>query len=153
FVDFGKALEHSPDGKAYAVAHGSEGQKPAEWGNGDSIYLLYANGQIRKLSQGAPDAFDISDWDTPPRSPTALFTRPPDQVQWLYVADRGNSRIVQCSKEGQFKRQFRLLDSQLEAGQDPLADVSSLFVKEIDGHAFVLSGQSLYLLILPEEQG
>jgi hypothetical protein len=120
---------------------------------GDSIYLLYANGQIRKLSQGVPDAFDISDWDTPPRSPTALFTRPPDEVQWLYVADRGNSRIVQCSKEGKFKRQFRLLDSQLEAGQDLLADVSSLFVKEIDGHAFVLSGQSLYLLILPEAQG
>lgn len=118
---------------------------------GDSIYLLYANGQIRKLSQGAPDAFDISDWDMPPRSPTALFTRPPDEVQWLYVADRGNSRIVQCSKEGRFKRQFRLLDSQLQSGQDPLADVSSLFVNEIDGHAFLLSGQNLYLLILPDE--
>lgn len=117
---------------------------------GDSIFLLYANGQIQKLSQGAPDTFDDSDWDTPPQGPSALFTRPPDEVQWLYVADRGNSRIVQCSKEGRFERQFQLADSQLEGGQDPLAGVTSLFVDEIDSHAFFLSGDSLYLIILPE---
>jgi hypothetical protein len=40
FVDFGRELEHSPDGRAYAVAHGSEKDKPAEWGNGDSVFLL-----------------------------------------------------------------------------------------------------------------
>jgi hypothetical protein len=42
FVDFGKNLEHSPDGYAYMTAHGSEGKKPPEWANGDSIYLLRA---------------------------------------------------------------------------------------------------------------
>jgi hypothetical protein len=40
FVDFGQELAHSPDGKVYAVAHGSAGDKPAEWGNGDDVYLL-----------------------------------------------------------------------------------------------------------------
>jgi hypothetical protein len=116
---------------------------------GDSIYLLYANGQLRKLTIGRADDFDISDWDMPPRSPAALFTRPPDEAQWIYVADRGNGRIVQCGKEGLFKQQFRLAEAQVAENGDPLTEVSSLFVDEIVGHAFVLSGQKLYLLILP----
>ncbi len=40
FVDFGRNMEHSPDGLAYAVAHGTVGSKPAEWGNGDAVYLM-----------------------------------------------------------------------------------------------------------------
>ena len=41
FVDFGKNLEYSPDGKAYLVAHGST--RPQAWNSwiqGDEIYLL-----------------------------------------------------------------------------------------------------------------
>jgi hypothetical protein len=116
---------------------------------GDSIYLLYANGQIRKLTVGQTDSFATSDWDTPPHNPTALFTRPPDQTQWLYVGDEGNSRIVQASKEGDFQQQFRLTDAQMDENGDPLAQLSSLFVDEIGGHAFVLGGNKLYVLILP----
>jgi len=117
---------------------------------GDSIYLLYADGKMRKLSAGEPDAFDISDWDIPPRSPTAIFARPPEDTQWVYVADQGNSRIVQSSKDGQFERQFRLADAQVEDGGDALQGVTSLFVDEIGGRAYFLSGQKLYLVILPD---
>jgi hypothetical protein len=117
---------------------------------GNSIYLLYADGNIRKLTAGEPDAFDISDWDTPPRNPSALFTRPPEDTQWVYVADRGNNRIVQCGKDGKFKRQFRLADSETSNGADLLSAVTSLFVDEISGHAFFLSGGKLYIIILPE---
>jgi len=45
FVDFGKNMEHSPDGKAYLVAHGAtqwEGedrQSNLSWITGDKIYL------------------------------------------------------------------------------------------------------------------
>ena len=45
FVDFGKNMEHSPDGKAYLVAHGARDPdlKPrdanASWVTGDQIYL------------------------------------------------------------------------------------------------------------------
>lgn len=117
---------------------------------GNSIYLLYADGSIKKLTGGSPDAFDISDWDKPPQNPAAFFTRPPEETQWVYVADRGNSRIVQCGKEGQFKRQFRLADSQVTGGSDPMAGVTGLFVDEIGGQAYFLSGQKLYMIILPD---
>jgi len=45
FVDFGKNMEHSPDGKAYLVAHGSTEQDLEDrkanlsWISGDQIYL------------------------------------------------------------------------------------------------------------------
>lgn len=119
---------------------------------GDSIYLIYADGRILKFSQGAPDAFDISDWDVPPSNPSAIFTRPSEETRWLYVADRGNSRIVQATKEGQFRQQFLLADAQAAESGDALADATDLFVDEIVGYAYVLSGQQLYLLILPMSQ-
>jgi hypothetical protein len=50
FVDFGRELEHSPDGKAYAVTHGSIGAKPAEWGNGDNVYLLRVEATSERIS-------------------------------------------------------------------------------------------------------
>jgi hypothetical protein len=116
---------------------------------GDSIYLLYADGGIRKFRTGEPEAFDISGWDRPPSNPASIFTRPPDDTRWLYVADRGNDRIVQSSKEGQMKQQYRLADNQATENGDALAGATSLFVDEIVGHAYLLSGQKLYLLVLP----
>ena len=116
---------------------------------GNSIYLLYADGKMRKLSTGEPDTFDISDWDRPPNSPIALFTSPPENTQWVYVADRGNKRIVQVGKDGHFKHQYRLSDDIPQGDGDPLGAVTSLFVDEISGHAYFLSGQKLYMVILP----
>jgi hypothetical protein len=118
---------------------------------GDSIYLLYADGTIQKLTGGNPDAFDTSDWDVPPLGPTAIFTRPPNETQWVYVADVGNNRIVRSSKEGRLGGQFRLVDSQAVGSDDPLANVSSLFVDEIGGRAYFPSDNSLYVIVLPEE--
>ena len=43
FVDFGRNMEHSPDGKAYLVGHGATAtDRPANlsWITGDQIYLL-----------------------------------------------------------------------------------------------------------------
>jgi hypothetical protein len=40
FVDFGKNMEHSPDGKAYLVAHGAtRPQACNSWVSGDQVYL------------------------------------------------------------------------------------------------------------------
>ena len=45
FVDFGRNMEHSPDGKAYLVAHGAvdpdpNRDLPTSWITGDQIYLI-----------------------------------------------------------------------------------------------------------------
>lgn len=40
FVDFGRYMEWAADDYVYMTCHGSEGPKPPEWANGDSVYLL-----------------------------------------------------------------------------------------------------------------
>jgi len=56
FVDFGKNLQYSPDGKAYMVAHGADTSDLKwrfwndSWINGDQIYLLRVVPQISNMN-------------------------------------------------------------------------------------------------------
>jgi hypothetical protein len=56
---------------------------------------------------------------------------------------------VQCDEAGNLKQQFRTAESSAGSEGDPLVSARGLFVDEIGGRAYVLSGQKLYLLILP----
>lgn len=63
FVDFGKELEHSPDGKAYLVAHGAvdPDAKPRfanlSWITGDQIYLLRVTPSLENLNDASKYEF------------------------------------------------------------------------------------------------
>jgi len=63
FVDFGRNLEHSPDGKAYLVAHGASrgltGRRFAynSWITGDEIYLLRVRPGIQTIND--PSAYEF----------------------------------------------------------------------------------------------
>ena len=56
FVDFGRNMEHSPDGKAYLVAHGAVVPDPQprfanqSWITGDAIYLLRVTPSIANIN-------------------------------------------------------------------------------------------------------
>lgn len=55
FVDFGRAMQHSPDGKAYLVAHGaSDGRNRRfaynSWITGDEVYLLRVTPAIHTMN-------------------------------------------------------------------------------------------------------
>jgi len=56
FVDFGKNMEHSPDGKAYLVGYGAEENDPApryanlSWISGDQIYLTRVTPSIENIN-------------------------------------------------------------------------------------------------------
>ena len=117
---------------------------------GDGIYLLYADGRISRLVGGLPADFSTADWDIPPRDPAALSGYPPDETEWVYIADCGNSRIVQSASDGKFTRQFRLNDTQFTAKGDVLKKVTSLFIDESVKRAYFLSGNKLYVISLSE---
>jgi len=117
---------------------------------GDGIYLLYADNRILKLELGNPIEFGTADWDAQLRDPTALSSYPPDETEWIYVADSGNSRIVQTAASGKFTRQFLLSDEQVDVKGDLLSKVTSLFVDKKAGHAFFLSGNKLYVISVSE---
>lgn len=120
---------------------------------GDSIYLLYANGQISQLSMGAPDStFDVTQWEkesgAAARNPSAMVAHPPDEAKSIYVADRGNGRIVRASPAGKFERQYQL-DVSLGQSSEVLSAISSLAVNEIGGQVLFASGNTLYIFLLP----
>jgi hypothetical protein len=56
FVDFGKNMEHSPDGKAYLVAHGADITDPqwrfcnTTWITGDQVYLLRVTPSVENIN-------------------------------------------------------------------------------------------------------
>ena len=62
FVDFGKNMEYSPDGKAYMVAHGADinDKMPRFWNSswitGDQIYLLRVTPSLENIN-------DITKWE------------------------------------------------------------------------------------------
>ena len=68
FVDFGKNMEHSPDGKAYLVAHGaSDGLNRRfgynSWITGDEIYLLRVTPRIENMNDASRyEFFDGAGW-------------------------------------------------------------------------------------------
>lgn len=63
FVDFGQNMEHSPDGKAYLVGHGSSwpDKKPRvannSWNSGDEIYLSRVTPSIENMNDGSEYEF------------------------------------------------------------------------------------------------
>ena len=111
------------------------------------IYLLYADGRILKFMGGELEPFEQTELDEPLRGPTAIFTSPDEETKFLYVADAGNGRIVQFSKEGQFIRQFKAA----EAGV--FDQLKSLHVDEIGSKFYILSGDTLYMANIPEGEG
>jgi hypothetical protein len=56
FVDFGKNMEYSPDGKAYLVAHGADTSDTQwrfwndSWINGDQVYLLRVTPSVENIN-------------------------------------------------------------------------------------------------------
>ncbi len=111
------------------------------------IYILYQHGEIKKFLGGEPALFQITGLDMPLNNPTAIYTAPDEQAQYLYVADAGNQRIVQFTKDGQFIRQFK---PRLE-DEAAFNDLKSIYVDEISEKMFVLNGSSLYAPNIPLE--
>jgi hypothetical protein len=63
FVDFGKNMENSPDGKAYLVAHGADINDPkwrfwnASWITGDQVYLIRVTPSIENMNDASQYEF------------------------------------------------------------------------------------------------
>lgn len=59
FVDFGKNMEHSPDGKAYLIAHGADASDAKwrfwndSWVTGDHIYLLRVTPSVENINDAS----------------------------------------------------------------------------------------------------
>lgn len=109
-----------------------------------SIYVLYNTGDVKKFTQGAPEAFALSGLDTSLQSPSAIFTTADDNMQHIYIADSGNQRILQFNKSGKFLQQFKPKDSNFE-------QLQALFVNETENKIYALDNNELIAPQLPVE--
>ena len=113
-----------------------------------NIYVLLADGTILKFYAGEQQVFRTSGLDEPLRNPVALFCSGEDDTRgYLYVADAGLARVVQFTKQGEFVRQFRAPEGQLQ-----LTQLGGLFVDETLQRMYLTCGTKLYMAPLSQSQ-
>jgi len=105
------------------------------------VYLLYADGHILQFDHGQPAPFEITGLYEPLQNPTALFTS--EDAAFLYVADAGNKRIVQLTKEGGLVQQLTA------ATGEALDDLQGLWAIEEFSLLYFVSGNKLYVTNIP----
>ncbi|MCL6431251.1 MAG: hypothetical protein K6V36_10395 [Anaerolineae bacterium] len=113
-----------------------------------NIYVLLADGTILKFYAGKQQVFRTSGLDEPLRNPVALYCSGEDDTRgYLYVADAGLARVVQFTKQGEFVRQFRAPEGQMQ-----LTQLGGLFVDETLQRMYLTCGTRLYMAPLSQGQ-
>lgn len=89
FVDFGKNMEHSPDGKAYLVAHGSDEAIGGDnsfyhnsWITGDQIYLIRVEPSIETINNMSKYEYYAGKDETGKAKWTTDFTQIKPLLEW-----------------------------------------------------------------------
>lgn len=112
-----------------------------------AVYVLFRDGRIEKYLSGQPTDFNLAGLDKPFNNPTAIFTAPNEEVQYIYIADAGNQRIVQLNKDGTFVRQFKPRPGEAVS----FANLQDIHVDEIGGRLYILDSNNLYVGNIPTE--
>ncbi|MEW5957784.1 MAG: hypothetical protein AB1801_08680 [Chloroflexota bacterium] len=112
-----------------------------------AVYILFRDGRIGKYLSGQPVDFNISGLDLPFNNPLAIFTAPNEEVQYIYVADAGNQRVVQLNKDGSFVRQFKPRPGEAVS----FANLQDIYVDEIGARVYILDSNNLYVGNIPTE--
>ncbi|PKO21530.1 MAG: hypothetical protein CVU38_14240 [Chloroflexi bacterium HGW-Chloroflexi-1] len=107
------------------------------------IWLLYADGRLLKFFVGEQQPFELRGLPDNLSAPTAVVV--PLEGDRLYVADAGNGRIVELTKDGQFQRQFRPRE-----GGDVLRGMRDLFLDATGSAFYVLTNDALFKANLPK---
>ena len=102
-----------------------------------SIWILTSEGRILKFTRGAMEAFSITGLEKPLSKTTRIYTD--DEVENLYLLDKGNARVVVLAKSGKYQAEY------LWPG---ISDVSDMVVSETEKKIFLLSGSKIYEVTL-----
>jgi hypothetical protein len=105
-----------------------------------SIWLLYADGRLLRFFGGEQKPLELRGLPDALNAPCAVVASA-DGDQ-LYVADSGNGRIVEFSKDGTFQRQLR-------PAQGDLKGLKDLYLDETGKMFFILTTDKLYKADLP----
>ncbi len=105
------------------------------------IYLLYADGTVAKFLQGNPEVFEVRGVPHDLSQAVSLAVDADSGSNVVYVADRGNGRVVALEPDGNFRAQYY-------AGE-AFDALEALAVDEAMRRLYVISGGRLYVAPLP----
>ena len=112
-----------------------------------NMYVLFANGEVKKFWDGERVEFTMNGLPSPMRSPSAIFVsgeQEPDAPGYVYVADTGNQRIVQFDKAGNYIRQLK---AKLDGAE--MQGLRGLWVDEESERLLLISNDALWYATLP----
>ena len=112
-----------------------------------NVYVLFADGTIHKFFDGEEKPFPMTGLPSSIRNPTSIFVsgaQEPEAEGWVYVTDRGNERIVQFDKEGNYIRSFMANTS-----EPYMTALGGLFVDETTQRMFMFNERQFTLVALP----
>ena len=138
---------YRPQGNGYAPAESYFDQPPGDLSTAidlaidGSVYILYADGRIRKFFGGVEKNFTAGVYEQF-KKPIAFATDAGSQANAVYVADGGAARIMKLNLDGTLVRQIQATNGAFEALQ-------GLAVDESNARMYVISGGKLYFLRLP----
>lgn len=100
-----------------------------------NIYLLKKDGSINKFYMGDQVDFKISGLEVSLNNPSKVYTN--FDLDFLYILDNGNNRIVVLDKDGNFEKEIKLSISSLSSNADFWIDATLEKV-------FLLNGTKIY---------
>jgi hypothetical protein len=106
-----------------------------------NVWLLFADGRLLKFFGGEQKAFELKGLPDPMSAPMAIASQADGDL--IYIADSGNGRILEFSKEGQFQRQFRPPQG------DALQGMRDLFLDETGAKFYIVTGDKLWRADIP----
>jgi len=106
-----------------------------------NIYILYADGTILKFWDQIQKPFTIQGLPGSLTQPVDMAVDPDHPDSRVYVADRGNRRIITLEADGTFVSQIQASGGEFDA-------LEAVAVQRDSGRLFVLSGGTLYWLPL-----
>lgn len=144
----GQIWRHKPEDDAYPgqAERYFSADPPRELGQAADmaidgyIYVLYQDGTVAKFLGGEEQPFE-TEGIPGGLGETAGFAVDPNGDGTVYIADRGNDRVVVLDPDGRFRAQLR--------GDPPLASLEALAVSQSQGRLWVLAGGKVYRAILP----
>ncbi len=105
------------------------------------LYLLHANGQIQRFTDGKPSEYSNPPSDVLPGHPTGFALG----QKAIFIGDAEHARIVQLSRTGAYQRQLTERN-----GTTILSQMRALALSDDQNALYVLSNDKIYRYSLPE---
>ena len=129
FIDFGRNMKHSPDGKAYLVAHGStRSEGPNEWQMADQVFLLRVKPSPANINN--PGAYEFfAGFNAKGK---AIWSQEFDQIKPLLTWE-GHLGIVTVTYNAPLKKYLMFISRGMSYKDDAQHDTMILEAGAVEG--------------------